>query len=109
MTYALKSLLLSLQTNLFILGHIAFFMHLFKEQSRRLRYFSDGSYWFYLIHLPIVVGLQLLLFNFDLSPWFKATFVVVATTVLSMITYDLFIRYTFIGTMLNGKKVRERK
>lgn len=106
MLYFWKSLLLSLQSNLLILGHIAFFMHLFKKQSPSLRYFSDASYWFYLIHLPIVVGLQLLFFQFDSSPWIKATLVVILTTVFSMITYEWLVRYTAIGAMLNGKKYR---
>ena len=105
-SYMLQSFLLSIQTNLFILAHIALFMHFFKEQSNRLRYFSDGSYWFYLIHLPIVVALQLLLFSVDWSPWVKAGIVVSVTTLISMVTYELFVRYTFIGTMLNGKKTR---
>lgn len=104
--YWAYSILLSIQTNLLILGHIAVFMNIFKRESPIVRYFSDASYWFYLIHFPIVVGLQMLLMNFNISVWLKCFIVISTTTFFSIITYEYFVRYTWIGTILNGKKVR---
>ena len=104
--YWLYSGLISIQTNLLILGHIAVFMHLFRKKSAWVRYFSDASYWFYLIHFPIVVILQMALFNIDVSVWLKCILVISVTTCFSIITYEYFVRYTWIGTILNGKKLR---
>jgi len=109
MPYWLFSLLVSLQTNLLLLGHLSFFVHIFKKESNWVRYFSDASYWFYLIHLPIVVSLQLLLLYFDTSVWFKVTLVIGITTLISIISYEYLVRYSVVGNMLNGKKIKQRK
>lgn len=101
-----QSALLSFQTNLLIIGHIALFMHLFKNPSKRVRYLSDASYWFYLIHLPLVVVFQLYFLQFDWAPWIKALLNIAITTFISLISYDYLVRYTWIGRQLNGSKKR---
>ena len=39
----------------------------------------------------------------------KFLIVCVATTVPLLLIYEFGVRYTFIGTMLNGKRTREKK
>ena len=103
------SLVISLRTNLLILGSIGVFNSLFAKESVVLRYFSDSSYWFYLIHLPIVCGLQLYMLDWDISGLVKAFIVIVSVTAISTLSYEYLVRYTWIGVLLNGRKKRQDK
>jgi hypothetical protein len=66
------------------------------------RYIADSSYWLYLIHLPIVVGLQIAVSRLD-WPW-PVKFVAILAAAFSLLfaSYQLFVRHTFIGAALNG-------
>jgi peptidoglycan/LPS O-acetylase OafA/YrhL len=68
------------------------------------RYLSDGSYWMYLIHLPIVIWTQGLLAGIAMSPVLKFTIVVAVATLATLVTYHFFVRATAIGAMLNGRR-----
>jgi len=72
-----------------------------------IRYLADSSYWMYLIHLPVVVWLQVAVAEVELHWSFKLTFVSAATIVIALLTYGLFVRATFLGQILNGRR-RER-
>jgi glucan biosynthesis protein C len=80
-------------------------------------YFSEASYWIYLVHLPFVMLSLgwLAQFSTNLPIAFLATLVMSFTA--SVVTYHLFVRKTFIGKFLAGtltfksnrnKKVRSR-
>ena len=73
------------------------------------RYLADSSYWLYLIHLPIVIALQVAVSPLS-WPWpIKfATILVVALPVM-LASYHLLVRYTFIGLVLNGRRLRREK
>lgn len=73
------------------------------------RYLADASYWIYLVHLPIVMALQVLVH--DLAwPWpVKVAFIVLATAAITLATYELLIRHSFMGRFLNGRKVPWRR
>jgi glucans biosynthesis protein C len=73
-------------------------------RSKVMRWVADASYWTYLIHLPIVIFLQILLVEADLSVWIKFPVAVLATLFICGITYVVFVRYTPIGWLLNGKR-----
>ena len=70
-----------------------------------LRYLSDASYWIYLLHLPVVMALQVLVH--DLAwPWpVKLVAVVGGTAAVTLASYELLIRHSFMGRWLNGRKV----
>jgi peptidoglycan/LPS O-acetylase OafA/YrhL len=74
-----------------------------------LRYLSDASYWVYLLHLPVVMGLQVLVH--DLAwPWpLKLAAIVGGTAAIMLGTYELLIRHSFMGRWLNGRKVPWRR
>lgn len=68
------------------------------------RYLADASYWIYLVHLPLIVLMQAALLP---SPWhwtLKLSVVVFVAMIASIVTYDLFVRSTAIGWLLNGHK-----
>jgi len=69
-----------------------------------IRYLADSSYWLYLVHLPIVVWLQVAVAEVPLHWSLKLTFISVATIALALLTYDLFVRSTWIGALLNGRR-----
>jgi len=74
-----------------------------------LRYLSDASYWVYLLHLPVVMGLQVLVHDLAL-PWpLKLAAIVGGTAAIMLGTYELLIRHSFMGRWLNGKKVPWRR
>ena len=59
------------------------------EGNARVRYLSDASYWLYLMHLPLIIALQGVAQDWSLPSVVK-------------------LRYTPIGTLLNGRRVRVR-
>lgn len=88
------------------LGLIGLFRALLPKERRGIRYLSDSSYWLYLIHLPVVVAAQAIVRDWDLPPYIKFLMICLAVTALLLASYRLFVRYTPIGTLLNGSKQR---
>ena len=88
------------------LGLIGLFRALLPRERRGVRYISDSSYWMYLAHLPAVVVAQAVVRDWDLPAEVKFLMISVVVTALLLLSYQLLVRYTPIGTMLNGKKVR---
>ncbi len=86
---------------------IGLFQKLCQRPNACVRYVADSSYWMYLIHLPIVVWLQVAVAELPLHWLLKLAFVSAATIAIALFTYDLFVRSTFIGLVLNGRR-RER-
>jgi len=68
------------------------------------RYIADASYWLYLIHLPIVMALQVAVSGLD-RPW-PAKFAAILAVALPLMfaSYQLLVRYSFIGAVLNGRR-----
>ncbi len=97
------SLLYSLATWLLIFGCIGFSQTYFSAHSRFWRYFSDASYWMYLMHL--LVQFQILLWVGD-QPWhwaLKFSLYVFGTSAVLVPTYHLLVRPTWLGWLLNGR------
>ncbi len=72
------------------------------------RYFSDASYWVYLIHVPVLMYIQLPLINFDLPAFLKLCIAVFGTMLLGLVSYHFLVRNTPIGQLLNAKKSNAR-
>lgn len=83
---------------------VGVFKKLCSRPSAFVRYVADSSYWMYLIHLPIVVWLQVAVAELPLHWSLKLAFISAMTIALSLLTYDLFVRSTFIGWLLNGRR-----
>lgn len=89
-----------------VFGSIGFFRRWFSRESKRMRYISDSSYWLYLAHLPLVMLGQIAVRRWDAPALLKFVLITVLVSVFLLWTYEKLIRYSFVGTMLNGKKVR---
>ena len=69
------------------------------------RYIADASYWLYLIHLPIVMALQVAVSRLD-WPWpAKFAAILAVAFPLMFASYELVVRHSFIGLVLNGRRV----
>ena len=74
------------------------------KASTRWRYMADASYWIYIVHVPFVMMLAPLLANVPLPAIVKLTLVSVTAVGLILLTYRYFVRPTFIGEQLNGRR-----
>lgn len=90
----------------FNFGLIGVALKRFGNPSRTTRYVADASYWIYIAHLPVVCALQVLVAQWPIHWTIKYPFIVGVAFVLLFASYHLFVRYTFIGTVLNGRKLR---
>lgn len=72
-------------------------------RSRVMRYLADASYWVYLVHLPILFAIQYRLLDVDGGWQMKVATSVLATSVLALASYQLLVRNTILGNLLNGR------
>jgi glucans biosynthesis protein C len=69
------------------------------------RYAADASYWIYLSHMLFLAPLQLLLVG-PLPTIGQFLLAITATFALTLVTYELFVRYSAIGRVLHGPRRR---
>jgi glucans biosynthesis protein C len=107
-TYFLSGLkfLFSIQTMLLTVGFIGLFNGTVKKSKPFWSYIADSAYWVYLIHMPIVLTTQLLLLNSPVPGLLRFPVVILVAVVISFSSYHFFIRYTWVGTLLNGQRVK---
>ena len=89
-------------------GLMGAFRWLASRESFAVRYFSDASYWIYLMHLPLVVAGQLLVLHWPIHYHLKFLLVCVGVSLILLVTYQFGVRYTMIGRMLNGPRTRRQ-
>ena len=90
-------------------GLIGLFRLIASRERLWVRYMSDASYWLYLWHLPLIVVAFELLALWRFSIHLKFALMNVAVTAILLVAYHFGVRYTPIGTMLNGKRTRRRE
>jgi hypothetical protein len=74
------------------------------DYSPARRYIADASYWLYLVHLPIVMALQVIVAPLE-WPWpVKFAVILGVAFPLMLGSYQLLVRHSFIGAMLNGPR-----
>ena len=86
------------------LGMMGLFAHCFRHLGYRARWFSDSAYWIYLAHLPLVLALQLAVLPLDWPASVKFLLVFSTATALLFVSYRWMVRYTWVGTLLNGPR-----
>jgi len=72
--------------------------------SATRRYIADASYWIYLAHLPVVAAFQVWVGHWPLHWSVKYPLILVASFAVLFLSYHYFVRPTFIGKLLNGRK-----
>jgi peptidoglycan/LPS O-acetylase OafA/YrhL len=89
-------------------GIMGLFRRLLRRERRWVRYVSDSSYWLYLTHVPLVIAAQAIVAPWPLSPHVKFVLLLGVVTAILLLSYQLFVRYTWIGLVLNGPRARPR-
>lgn len=74
-----------------------------------LRFLSESSYWTYIAHLPVLFMVQYLLMDVELSLATKYVISVLGTLLVCIASYLMFVRWTPIGWLLNGRKQHQVK
>lgn len=71
--------------------------------ARRL--LADASYWIYLMHLPLVMLLQVYAVRLPGPAPVRFAAVVAITLVVLLASYRLFVRRTWLGAFINGRRL----
>ncbi len=80
------------------------FLKFCSAPSPRWRYMSDSSYWLFIMHMPVVVGFQVLLLPVPLPALVKVPIVLGLSVGILVVSYDILVRPTWIGKLLNGRR-----
>ena len=94
----------SLLTWLLLIGLFGFFRRYLNGGHPVVRYLSDASYWLYLGHFPLIVALQILMQDWEISAWLKFSIIAFGVTGFLLVIYEYGVRYTWVGALLNGRK-----
>ena len=97
-----------LYTWMMITGLWGAFLRLFAREYAWVRYMADSAYWCYLASITPIVIFQFVVKDWPLPGLLKAALVTAATMAVLLASYEWFVRYTFIGAILNGPKQRKR-
>jgi peptidoglycan/LPS O-acetylase OafA/YrhL len=87
-------------------GIMGLFRRILKQENKIVRYISDASYWLYLTHLPLILAAQIMVRDWPLPAVVKFVLVCSTVTGILLVAYHTMVRYTWIGTMLNGPRTR---
>lgn len=89
-----------------IFAFMGLFRKFFSGENNAIRYLSDSSYWLYLAHLPLVTGAQWLVWDWPLFAAVKFALICLVVTGILLWLYQTVVRYTWVGKLLNGPRVR---
>jgi peptidoglycan/LPS O-acetylase OafA/YrhL len=87
--------------NLFLVG---FALKHLSTPSPARRYAADASYWLYVAHLPLVTGLQVVAARSHLHWSIELAAILVVSTAVLLLSYHWWVRSTWLGAMLNGRR-----
>ena len=93
---------------LMIFACTGLFLKYCSQPSARWRYMSDASYWLYIMHMPVVVGLQVAFLPVPLPALAKVPIVLAVAVLILVVSYDVLVRPTWIGALLNGRRYARR-
>ena len=98
----------ALLTWLLTLGMIGIFLRFFDRPSATMQYLADAAYWMYIIHLPVVALLNIAVAGWELPGVVKMVGVVLVSGGLLLASYQLGVRHTIVGRILNGPRAGAR-
>ena len=88
------------------LGLIGLLRVVLTRERPSVRYLADASYWIYLVHLPLVIGAQIVVRDWGLPSGIKFLLITAGVTAGLLLSHQAFVRHMPIGTLLNGRKRR---
>ena len=93
----------TLSTWMLSAGFIAFFVRFANKPNRFFAYFSEASYWIYIVHLPIVLAALNLLAKWQVPFFWSFVISTFFTFGISTLSYHWLVKDTIIGKFLAGK------
>lgn len=108
-TPAAAALLQTAYAWLMVFGMMGLFRWAMAKERFWVRYMSDASYWLYVGHVPLIIGGQHLAAAAGANPHLAFALILGGTTGILLAIYQLGIRYTPVGTMLNGRRMRRAR
>lgn len=85
-------------------GITGLFLRWLDRPSPGVRYVVDASYWLYLVHLPFAIWVPGWLSGAGWPALAKFAVTLAATGLAGFASYDLLVRTTFVGLVLNGRR-----
>ncbi|MBE7504257.1 MAG: acyltransferase family protein [Verrucomicrobiales bacterium] len=82
------------------------FRSLLVQEHPTMRWLSDSAYWLYLVHLPLVLLAQWWVRDWPLGATVKFVLITSLIVALSLLSYQTLVRYTWLGSLLNGPRPR---
>ena len=79
------------------------------KANRFMRYIADGSYWVYIVHIPVVFYLQFYFHTLTLPIITEFLLITAITLGVGYLSYAILVRHTPIGWWLNGRKKKAPK
>ncbi|MDB4632034.1 acyltransferase family protein [bacterium] len=87
-----------------VFGLLGGFARWLEKPNRFVRQVSDEAYWQYIMHLPLIFGLQLILIRIDLPGLVEVALQAIYVFFVLHFSYLLFVKNTWLGRVLNGPK-----
>jgi peptidoglycan/LPS O-acetylase OafA/YrhL len=78
-------------------------------RNATMRWLADASYWVYLVHLPVLFAIQYRLLDLHLHWGIKLAIATLSTLALSFASYQVLVRHTLVGRLLNGTRPYARR
>ena len=91
-------------TCLISFGLIGLCRKIFSAEKAWARYVSDASYWMYIAHLPLVMLAQNYIIEWNAHALVKLTAICIGLAIILLASYQLLVRHTPIGWLLNGPR-----
>ena len=85
------------------LGLLGAALRFLNAERRWVRYVADSSYWIYLVHLPVVMALQVLVYPIAAPALVKFAIVIAGASLILFASYHILVRRSFLGRWLNGR------
>ncbi|MDR3634068.1 MAG: acyltransferase family protein [Isosphaeraceae bacterium] len=92
-----------------VFGSLGVLLKVVQGRGPAMRFLTEGSFWIYIVHLPIVALAQLMLLPVALPGVVKFLIVSGVTVVLSLLSYEFIVRRSLVGEIVNGARKRTTK
>lgn len=85
-------------------GLLAAFLRFRIGDNKATRYLAEASFWVYLVHLPFVALSHIGVAQLPIPTVGKFVLAGSAAMALSLLTFQAFVRHTWLGEFLNGRR-----
>ena len=85
-------------------GLTGVFLKCCSRERAAARYLADASYWMYLVHMPVVMLFQMTMARVGWPAAVKVPMVAALSFVALVVSYDLLVRDSWVGALLNGRR-----